>query len=85
MIAATGAEGDGRYTAKSALYQAAFTALYSSPAGGGSDTLCGICCGGSNEDEFSDWVGGNWAMAGDFVLSRLPPVIAADGYAIEAV
>ncbi|KAH3911297.1 hypothetical protein HBH56_132890 [Parastagonospora nodorum] len=34
MIAATGADSDGKYTAKSALYQAAYGALYEGSSGG---------------------------------------------------
>jgi hypothetical protein len=34
MITATGADGDGRYTYKSAMYQAAYAALFGSHVGG---------------------------------------------------
>lgn len=84
MIAATGTEGDGKYTAKSALYQAAHGALYEGPSGGSirhfaryvfrqTPVLHGI-----REDEFLDWLGDTWAKYGQCVLNRLLQVIAPD-------
>jgi aminoglycoside phosphotransferase (APT) family kinase protein len=85
MIAATGTEGDGKYTAKSALYQAAHGALYEGSSGGSIRHFARYVLRqtpglhGIQDDEFLDWLGDNWDKYGQFVLNRLPQVISPDG------
>jgi hypothetical protein len=72
MIEATGV--DGKYTTKSALF--------GSPAGGSIrhfvryllKQVSGLH--GIQEEEFLDWLGDNWNRAGEFVVGRLPGVVA---------
>ena len=82
MIQATGVQGDGKYTSKSAMYQAAYAAFYGSPAGGSIrhfvrsvlrtvPALCRV-----DIDEYLDWLGENWATAGEFICNKLPEIAA---------
>jgi hypothetical protein len=67
MIAATGAEGDGKYAAKSALYQVAYTALYCSAADGSilhfvQQVLDTLGLHFVDQDDFVDWSGDDIAV-----------------------
>jgi hypothetical protein len=69
MLQATGKDGDGRYTTKSALYQAAYAALYGSPAGGSISHFvrrsCGTCQDYIVLIKISSWIG--WQKIGLFM------------------
>jgi hypothetical protein len=68
MIAATGAEGDGKYAAKYALYQVAYTALYCSAADGSILHFVQQALKDArglhlvDQDDFVDWSGDDMAV-----------------------
>jgi hypothetical protein len=84
MLQATGKDGDGRYTTKSALYQAAYAALYGSPAGGSISHFVRQVLRDMpglhrlDQDQFLDWLAENWAVYGERIRNQISQLVAPD-------
>jgi hypothetical protein len=81
MIEATGPAGDGKYTEKSAMYQAAFMSLYTSHGGTVFDFVKKLlmsveCLSCVDVDEFRSWMGdGNIVPGIEMLKKHLPQVV----------
>tara|TARA_R110002003_G_scaffold112_6_gene9584 strand:+ start:677 stop:2863 length:2187 start_codon:yes stop_codon:yes gene_type:complete len=86
MLQATGKDGDGRYTTKSALYQAAYAALYGSPAGGSISHFVRQVLRDMpglhrlDQDQFLDWLAENWAVYGERIRNQISQLVAPDNF-----
>jgi hypothetical protein len=84
MLAATGLEGDGKYTSKSAMYQAAYATLCGSPVGGSIRNFVWQVLRETSglyrvdQNEFLDWLGDDWADSREFMRSKIGQVVAPD-------
>jgi hypothetical protein len=82
MIEVTSSDGDGKYTEKSAIYQAAFRAVYPGCAGGSvldfvEKLLRQIpSLAHMDVDTFQDWMGLHLQPGMEFAKKQLPRLVA---------
>jgi hypothetical protein len=86
MVKATSQDGDGKYTHKSAMYQAAYAALFGGAYGGDvSDFITKVLCqipalNPTDLDVYLSWLGEHWLTDGDAVeeaiVDAVKPVVA---------